>query len=165
MIEILVIVIAVLTLVSVGLLFSIKMKSDSTEQSDDNFDSINQNITKFDGYLEKSLKSITEQLQQNRSDSNAVAKDNRDELKESLKDLKKSIDDRLKSIQEDSTKQLDKMRDTVDQKLQETLEKKTCNLLLVYQLNQGLPVGFVQQIRYHSGFLDNRRQNPMNNKF
>ena len=98
MIEILVIVIAVLTLVSVGLLFSIKMKSDSTEQSDDNFDAINQNITKFDGYLEKSLKSITEQLQQNRSDSNAVAKDNRDELKETLKDLKESIDSRLKKL-------------------------------------------------------------------
>ena len=124
MIEILVIVIAVLTLVSVGLLFSIKMKSDSTEQSDDNFDAINQNITKFDGYLEKSLKSITEQLQQNRSDSNAVAKDNRDELKETLKDLKESIDSRLKNIQEDSTKQLDKMRDTVDEKLQKTLEKR-----------------------------------------
>ena len=124
MIEILVIVIAVLTLVSVGLLFSIKMKSDSTEQSDDNFDAINQNITKFDGYLEKSLKGISEQLQQNRSDTNSIAKDNRDELKETLKDLKESIDSRLKNIQEDSTKQLDKMRDTVDEKLQKTLEKR-----------------------------------------
>ena len=123
MTEILLISILILLLVIIYFIISSKGKSDSSNSSKD-FESINQNITKFDGYLEKSLKGISEQLQQNRIDTNSTAKENRDELKESLKDLKKSIDDRLKSIQEDSTKQLDKMRDTVDEKLQKTLEKR-----------------------------------------
>ena len=123
MTEALLILILILLAFTIYLTISSKGKSDSSNSSKD-FESINQNITKFDGYLEKSLKGISEQLQQNRIDTNSTAKENRDELKESLKDLKKSIDDRLKSIQEDSTKQLDKMRDTVDEKLQKTLEKR-----------------------------------------
>ena len=123
MTETLLILILILLAFTIYLTISGKGRSDSNNSSKD-FESINQNITKFDGYLEKSLKGISEQLQQNRIDTNSTAKENRDELKESLKDLKKSIDDRLKSIQEDSTKQLDKMRDTVDEKLQKTLEKR-----------------------------------------
>ena len=106
------------------LIFSIKNKPEKESQSDKDFEGINQKLIKFEGYLDKSLKGLTEQLQLNRSDTIAISKDNRDELKESLKDLKESIDTRLKSIQEDSTKQLDKMRDTVDEKLQKTLEKR-----------------------------------------
>ena len=123
MTEILLISILILLAFAIYLIISNKNSSDTIDSSKD-FDSINENITKFDGYLDKSLKVISEQLQQNRSDTNSIAKDNRDELKESLKDLKESIDTRLKSIQEDSTKQLDKMRDTVDEKLQKTLEKR-----------------------------------------
>jgi len=123
MTEILLISILILLAFAIYLIISNKNSADTIDSSKD-FDSINENITKFDGYLDKSLKVISEQLQQNRSDTNSIAKDNRDELKESLKDLKESIDTRLKSIQEDSTKQLDKMRDTVDEKLQKTLEKR-----------------------------------------
>mgnify|MGYP001246650308 CR=1 FL=1 len=123
MTEILLISILILLAFAIYLIIANKSSSDTIDSSKD-FDSINENITKFDGYLDKSLKGISEQLQQNRSDTNSIAKDNRDELKESLKDLKESIDTRLKSIQEDSTKQLDKMRDTVDEKLQKTLEKR-----------------------------------------
>ena len=123
MTDILLISILILLAFAIYLIISNKSSSDTIDSSKD-FDSINENITKFDGYLDKSLKGISEQLQQNRSDTNSIAKDNRDELKESLKDLKESIDTRLKSIQEDSTKQLDKMRETVDEKLQKTLEKR-----------------------------------------
>ena len=123
MTEILLISILILLAFAIYLIITNKSSTDTIDSSKD-FDSINENITKFDGYLDKSLKGISEQLQQNRSDTNSIAKDNRDELKESLKDLKESIDTRLKSIQEDSTKQLDKMRDTVDEKLQKTLEKR-----------------------------------------
>ncbi|MDB4031290.1 DNA recombination protein RmuC [bacterium] len=108
---------------SIFLILSIKKKMELLN-TNNGYDGINKNITKFDSYLDKSLKGISEQLQQNRSDSNTVAKENRDELKETLKDLKESIDSRLKGIQEDNTKQLDKMRDTVDEKLQKTLEKR-----------------------------------------
>ena len=124
MTELLLISIVALLGFIIFLIFSIKNKPEKESQLDKDFEGINEKLIKFEGYLDKSLKGLTEQLQLNRSDTIAISKDNRDELKESLKDLKESIDTRLKSIQEDSTKQLDKMRDTVDEKLQKTLEKR-----------------------------------------
>ena len=124
MTELLLISIIALLVFTIFLIFSIKNKPEKESQLDKDFEGINEKLIKFEGYLDKSLKGLTEQLQLNRSDTIAISKDNRDELKESLKDLKESIDTRLKSIQEDSTKQLDKMRDTVDEKLQKTLEKR-----------------------------------------
>lgn len=124
MTELLLISIVIILGFIIFLIFSIKNKPEKESQLDKDFEGINEKLIKFEGYLDKSLKGLTEQLQLNRSDTIAISKDNRDELKESLKDLKESIDTRLKSIQEDSTKQLDKMRDTVDEKLQKTLEKR-----------------------------------------
>jgi len=124
MTELLLISIVALLGFIIFLIFSIKNKPEKESQLDKDFEGVNEKLIKFEGYLDKSLKGLTEQLQLNRSDTIAISKDNRDELKESLKDLKESIDTRLKSIQEDSTKQLDKMRDTVDEKLQKTLEKR-----------------------------------------
>lgn len=41
-----------------------------------------------------------------------------------LEDIRLIIDEKLKRIQEDNTRQLDRMRETVDEKLQNTLEKR-----------------------------------------
>ncbi len=70
-----------------------------------------------------------------RSEASAAAKDNRQELQKSLEVFQKSfvgeikeiagvIDKQLRWIRDDSTKQLEQIRKTVDEKLQTTLEKK-----------------------------------------
>ena len=70
-----------------------------------------------------------------RAESGAAAKENRQELQKSLelfqkkfvdeiKEIARIIDKQLRWIREDSTRQLDQIRKTVDEKLQTTLEKK-----------------------------------------
>ena len=44
--------------------------------------------------------------------------------KESLESIRLTVKDRLEAIQNDNTKQLDKMRETVDEKLQKTLDER-----------------------------------------
>ena len=56
MTELFFILIAGLLAISIFLIFSIKKRMDSVS-SDTDYDSINQNIITFDGYLDKSLKS------------------------------------------------------------------------------------------------------------
>ena len=85
---------------------------------------IRDSLLRFDTKLEGSLKQTNDQLSLNRKDYHNISKDNREELTNTLKDVKKSIDERLKNIQEDNTKQLDKMRNTVDEKLQKTLNER-----------------------------------------
>ncbi len=85
--------------------------------------------------LQMSDKSNQDAFALARGESLASAKDNRQELQKSLqlfqkrfvdeiREISRIIDKQLRWIREDSTKQLDQIRKTVDEKLQTTLEKK-----------------------------------------
>ena len=104
----------------------------------DNYDinkEFEENIRRFDTSLFNTEKRINDQLQRNRDESNKVSKLNRQELVESLnkfeeafsnriKDVQDLIYKQLKDIRQDNTTQLEKMRETVDEKLHKTLEKR-----------------------------------------
>jgi DNA recombination protein RmuC len=107
---------------------------------------IRSGIQVMDKSLEKIDKSIRDDFQRNREESNKIAKENRDELIKSLssfsdnfassvKDFNKitgekldkirdTVESKLQSIQEDNSKKLEKMRETVDEKLHKTLETR-----------------------------------------
>lgn len=59
-----------------------------------------------------------------REESSGSAKSQREELTKSLEGVREIVDRRLKELQEDNAKQIDRMRATVDEKLQGTLEKR-----------------------------------------
>ena len=109
-----------------------KRESSSGEKG---YNEIKSALLKFDTSLDRSEKTINDQLQRNREESTKVSKENREELSNTLdkfeerfakniKEVKEVISSQLKDIREDNTKQLDKMRETVDEKLQKTLEKR-----------------------------------------
>jgi len=86
---------------------------------------------KSENNLSEIIKTVQEEFRTNRAEINQLLKDNRGELSNSLKifaetqeRLIKTIENKLKDIQNDNTKQLDKMRETVDEKLQKTLETR-----------------------------------------
>jgi len=129
--EILIIILLVLVLL---LSLAIYFKKSSTSNKE-GYEQIKESLLKFDISLEKSQKTINDQLQRNREEANKVSKENREELSKTLdkfeerfakniKDVKEVIETQLKDIRQDNTKQLDKMRETVDEKLQKTLEKR-----------------------------------------
>jgi DNA recombination protein RmuC len=74
--------------------------------------------------LEMLDRGLRDEFSRNREEGAMVAKNQREELGKSLESVRAIVDLRLKEIQQDNAKQIDKMRSTVDEKLQGTLEKR-----------------------------------------
>jgi len=67
---------------------------------------------------------LRDEFSRNREEAGTAAKSQREELGKSLEGVRAVVDLRLKELQQDNAKQIDKMRATVDEKLQGTLEKR-----------------------------------------
>jgi DNA recombination protein RmuC len=78
----------------------------------------------FDLAQQREEKMLRDEFSRNREESAGSAKAQREELAKSLEGVRAIVDLRLKEIQNDNAKQIDKMRATVDEKLQGTLEKR-----------------------------------------
>ena len=73
---------------------------------------------------ERGERLIREEMARSREENANAAKTQRGELTALLESVRGIVDLRLKQLQEDNTGQLEKMRATVDEKLQGTLEKR-----------------------------------------
>src|SRR4051794_32369219 len=69
-------------------------------------------------------RSLRDEFSRNREEAGAAAKNQREELARSLEGVRSIVDVRLRQLQDDNAQQIDKMRATVDEKLQGTLEKR-----------------------------------------
>jgi DNA recombination protein RmuC len=99
---------------------------------------------------------LRDEFSRNREEAGAAAKNQREELTKSLEGVRSIVDLRLKQLQEDNSKQIDKMRATVDEKLQGTLEKRLGESFKLVsdrleQVHQGL--GAMQQLASDVGGL------------
>jgi len=74
--------------------------------------------------LETIDRSLRDEFSRNREEAGAAAKNQREELAKSLEGVRSIVDVRLRQLQDDNAEQIDKMRATVDEKLQGTLEKR-----------------------------------------
>jgi len=73
---------------------------------------------------ERGERIVLEEMARGREENATAAKSQREELTASLESVRSIVDLRLQQLQEDNSKQIDKMRATVDEKLQGTLEKR-----------------------------------------
>src|SRR5215472_5595517 len=101
-------------------------------------------------------RSLRDEFSRNREEAGASAKNQREELATSLEGVRSIVDVRLKQLQDDNAKQIDKMRATVDEKLQGTLEKRLGESFKLVsdrleQVHQGL--GAMQQLASDVGGL------------
>jgi DNA recombination protein RmuC len=78
----------------------------------------------LDRAQERAERMLREEMSRGRDETAKAAKTQRDELGASLESVRAIVDVRLKQLQEDNAKQIDKMRATVDEKLQGTLERR-----------------------------------------
>ena len=106
--------------------------------------------------LEMIDRGLRDEFSRNREEANAAAKNQREELTKPLESVRSIVDLRLKQLQEDNSKQIDKMRATVDEKLQGKLEKRLGESLKLVsdrleQVHQGL--GAMQQLASDVGGL------------
>ena len=83
------------------------------------------NIDKTVGRIDTILQ---DQFQRNRSETSKELKDNRQELSQTLnlnsKNIQETVSSNLKDIKKDTNSQLDRMRNTVDEKLQKTINDR-----------------------------------------
>jgi DNA recombination protein RmuC len=106
--------------------------------------------------LELIDRGLRDEFSRNREEAGVAAKNQREELTRSLESVRSIVDRRLKQLQEDNSKQIDKMRATVDEKLQGTLEKRLGESFKLVsdrleQVHQGL--GAMQQLASDVGGL------------
>src|SRR3954451_2874273 len=67
---------------------------------------------------------LRDEMSRARAENASAAKTQREELGKSLEGVRSIVDLRLRELQEDNSRQIDKMRATVDEKLHGTLEKR-----------------------------------------
>ncbi|HEY2568714.1 MAG TPA: DNA recombination protein RmuC [Candidatus Udaeobacter sp.] len=105
---------------------------------------------------ERSERMLREEMARSREEGANAAKAQREELTKSLEGVRSIVDLRLQQLQDDNAKQIDKMRATVDEKLQGTLEKRLGESFKLVsdrleQVHQGL--GAMQQLASDVGGL------------
>ncbi len=105
---------------------------------------------------ERSERMLRDEMTRSREEGANAAKAQREELTKSLESVRSIVDLRLKQLQEDNSKQIDRMRATVDEKLQGTLEKRLGESFKLVsdrleQVHQGL--GAMQQLASDVGGL------------
>jgi DNA recombination protein RmuC len=105
---------------------------------------------------ERGERMLRDEMARSREEGANAAKTQREELTKSLESVRSIVDLRLKQLQEDNSKQIDKMRATVDEKLQDTLEKRLGESFKLVsdrleQVHQGL--GAMQQLASDVGGL------------
>src|SRR5437773_1671766 len=106
--------------------------------------------------LETIDRSLRDEFSRNREEAGAAAKNQREELARSLEGVRSIVDVRLRQLQDDNAQQIDKMRATVDENLQGTLEKRLGESFKLVsdrleQVHQGL--GAMQQLASDVGGL------------
>ncbi|MFL6543453.1 MAG: DNA recombination protein RmuC [Chthoniobacterales bacterium] len=78
----------------------------------------------LDRSQERAERMLREEMSRGREETAQSAKAQREELSASIEKVRSVVDLRLKELQQDNAQQIDKMRATVDEKLQGTLEKR-----------------------------------------
>jgi len=112
--------------------------------------------TELSKRLETIDRSLRDEFSRNREEAGASAKNQREELARSLEGVRSIVNVRLRQLQDDNAQQIDKMRATVDEKLQGTLEKRLGESFKLVserleQVHQGL--GAMQQLASDVGGL------------
>ncbi len=81
-------------------------------------------LIRVEGGLDKITPKIEAEFRDNRKEINESLQGSRKEISENLQGVQKVMNDRIKSLQDDNSKKLDQMRETVDEKLQKSVEKR-----------------------------------------
>jgi DNA recombination protein RmuC len=112
----------VIGVLGAGLLVAIVLLLARRGASDDG--AIAGKIDLLERAQERSERMLREEMARSREEGANTAKAQREELTKSLEGVRSIVDLRLKQLQENNAMQIDKMRATVDEKLQGTLEKR-----------------------------------------
>ena len=103
---------------------TISAQQESLSLLRDMLDAVTTKQVRTDAVLSTLDPLIREEFARSRAESQKSLRDNREELSNSMREIRETIERRLKIIGDDNAKRLEEMRKTVDEKLQESVEKR-----------------------------------------
>lgn len=101
-----------------------RSRTEFNSQSKGNREELSNSLKSFEDKFGQNTKDMNELIRQKFSDFGNQQSDLNKTSEGRLKEIRETIEKQLKDIREDNEKQLSLMRDTVDEKLQTTLEKR-----------------------------------------
>lgn len=113
------VIILILLVVVIGLLIiSLLTKKQSGDSGEvrkltESFEKMSERMARVEGEIDKLTPKISQEFRENRK-----------EISDNLQGIQKTVDSRVKSLQDDNAKKLEEMRETVDEKLKASVEKR-----------------------------------------
>jgi len=101
-----------------------EFNNKTTSNLKENREELSKSLKSFEENFSSNIKNLNELLRINFSEFGRQQIEINKQASESIKDVKDTVEKQLKEIREDNTRQLTEMRNTVDEKLQTTLEKR-----------------------------------------
>ncbi len=99
-------------------------REESSKTAKDNRDELQKSLESFDMRLSGNIKDFNENQRQNFESSILRAKEQAQNIESRLEKMRETIENKLKEIQTDNSLKLEQMRETVNEKLQETLNTR-----------------------------------------
>lgn len=103
----------ILGAVNILLLLVLIFRKSSSKDYDAEFKKLDERMIRIEAATDKLAPKIEGEFRENRK-----------EIAENLQNVQKTVDTRVKNLQEENTKKLDEMRETVDEKLKASVEKR-----------------------------------------
>ena len=99
-------------------------REESSKVAKDNRDELQKSLESFDISLSRNIREFNENQRLNFESSMARAKEQAQNIESKLEKMRETIENKLKEIQTDNSVKLEQMRETVNEKLQETLNTR-----------------------------------------
>ena len=118
--EIVVVILIVINVILTGVVLVIGARTKNATKSDKKLDELSDKLIKSDTKIEilsKKIDDLTPKI-------SSEFRENRKEISENLSGISKTMDSRVKELQSSNEKKLEQMRETVDEKLQASVEKR-----------------------------------------
>lgn len=102
----------------------IEFNKQTTVSTKENREGLSISLKSFEDEFSKNIQKLNDLLKEKFEDFNKNQIELNKQEKENIQNIEKAIEKNLKSIREDNTTQLNEMRQVVDEKLQNTLDKR-----------------------------------------
>lgn len=112
----------VLLLINLGLLVFSVLRKPAAPSVDTS--KLEERLIRVESELDKLSPKIAEEFRENRKEIAENLQGSRKEISDNLQNIQKTVDSRVKSLQDENSRKLDQMRETVDEKLQKSVEHR-----------------------------------------
>ena len=100
------------------------LRKPKTVNNDEELRKLSERLVRIEAQVDKLSPSIANEFRENRKEITTNFSASRKEIAENLQTIQKTVDTRVKSLQDDNAKKLEEMRETVDEKLKASVEKR-----------------------------------------